>query len=375
MLFDNLIFSICSTFVEILSLCVIMAKNRINYIDALRGFTMIMVVFAHVLTFGFKMNDSFISQLFVTFRMPMFFFISGYIAYKGVERWDGAFYKKMLKKKAIVQIIPATVFWLLFVLWLSNDQMSPWDYIAQRGFIGYWFTYTLLVFFVIYYTISLIANKMPLSVGGRFMDIALVLIALLGIATYIVLTAAVRTLYLYTFSILNACIYFQFFVFGILSRKYLEGFEKMLNKDWVIAGAMVVFVACLFILFHPIIAARTPGILSKLCQREIVRYAGLIIVFAFFFKHASFFNRDNWFVKSLLFVGRRTLDIYLIHFFFMPYDNPIIGLESQMFVIQLLVATALSVVVVAISLAISRIIRMSSFLGHYLLGAKREEKN
>lgn len=352
-----------------------MAKTRINYIDALRGFTMMLVVFAHVLTFGFDMNDSFISQLFVTFRMPMFFFISGYIAYKGIDQWDGAFFKKMLKKKAVVQIIPATVFWLLFVVWLCQGKTTPWEYIAEKGFVGYWFTYTLLVFFVIYYTISLIANRMRPDAGGRFLDFALCVVALVGIVAYIVLTALVKKQFLYAFSFLNVCIYFQFFAFGILCKRHLATFEKMLKKDWLLVSAMVTFVACLFVLFHPRIEPHVPRLLNMLCMREVVRYAGLIIVFAFFFHHASYFNRDNWFVKTLLFVGRRTLDIYLLHFFFMPYRNPIHGLDSQMFVVQLLVATAMSVVVVALCLAISRVIRMSSFLGHYLLGAKRDEKS
>ena len=64
-----------------------MAKVRIHYIDALRGFTMLLVVFAHVLTFGFGMQKSFLSELFITFRMPMFFFISGFIGYKAIDRW------------------------------------------------------------------------------------------------------------------------------------------------------------------------------------------------------------------------------------------------------------------------------------------------
>lgn len=58
--------------------------ERIRYIDALRGFTMLLVVFGHVMmfTFGIGGYNSVIGSFFLTFRMPMFFFISGYIAYK-----------------------------------------------------------------------------------------------------------------------------------------------------------------------------------------------------------------------------------------------------------------------------------------------------
>ena len=42
-------------------------QNRIEYIDALRGFTMILVVFAHVETFMFSIDpgETFISSLFI----------------------------------------------------------------------------------------------------------------------------------------------------------------------------------------------------------------------------------------------------------------------------------------------------------------------
>lgn len=56
-----------------------MIKLRINYIDALRGFTMILVVVGHVIgrSLGLGGYDSVISSIILTFRMPMFFFISG----------------------------------------------------------------------------------------------------------------------------------------------------------------------------------------------------------------------------------------------------------------------------------------------------------
>lgn len=351
-----------------------MAKARIHYIDALRGFTMLLVVFAHVLTFGFDMENSFISQLFVTFRMPMFFFISGYIAYKGIEMWDGAFFSKMIKKKAVVQIIPATVFWLLFVLFICKTT-SPLDYIRDKGFVGYWFTYTLMVFFVIYYIVSLVANKMSAPARDRFFDITLCLVAVAGVGAFMALSGSPRKELYHAFSILNVCNYFQYFVFGLLCKRHQAAFELALRDNRVLVTCMVVFVACLYLLFQPRIAPMAPPLVRKLCMHELVRYSGLIIVFAFFFHNADFFNKDNTVVRCMLFVGRRTLDIYLIHFFLMPFGTDLPTYAwSNVFVVQLFVAVFLSLLVIALCLLISRVIRMSDFLGHYLLGAKRAEK-
>ena len=75
--------------------------QRIGYIDALRGFTMLLVVFSHIETFCYDIpfNESILSSLFITFRMPMFFFISGYIAYKK-ELWNFGTYKKKTYKES-----------------------------------------------------------------------------------------------------------------------------------------------------------------------------------------------------------------------------------------------------------------------------------
>lgn len=58
--------------------------KRIKYIDALRGFTMILVVFAHIEAFSMfgMQHTTFLGSIFQSFRMPLFFFISGYIAFK-----------------------------------------------------------------------------------------------------------------------------------------------------------------------------------------------------------------------------------------------------------------------------------------------------
>ena len=64
-----------------------MATKRLEYIDALRGFTMILVVFAHIINYGYHITDAkaetmdTFNNLFIRFRMPLFFFISGFVLY------------------------------------------------------------------------------------------------------------------------------------------------------------------------------------------------------------------------------------------------------------------------------------------------------
>ena len=61
--------------------------QRIEYIDAMRGFTMIIVVLHHVSLMAFGVDSAF-EKWSYEFRMPLFFFISGFLMYKPLHVWD-----------------------------------------------------------------------------------------------------------------------------------------------------------------------------------------------------------------------------------------------------------------------------------------------
>lgn len=58
-----------------------MIKHRINYIDRIKGFAIFMVVLAHVLLLSFNLGDSLAFRFCASFEMPLFMFVSGFVAY------------------------------------------------------------------------------------------------------------------------------------------------------------------------------------------------------------------------------------------------------------------------------------------------------
>ena len=56
-----------------------MATKRIEYIDAMRGFTMILVVFAHICHFCLDDSRMGYNSVFIIFRLPCFFMLSGWL--------------------------------------------------------------------------------------------------------------------------------------------------------------------------------------------------------------------------------------------------------------------------------------------------------
>ena len=94
-------------------------RNRIGYIDALRGMAMILVVYFHIAAYGFGSYELGYNDIIERFRMPTFFFISGWLFYKAGRIWNGQAILNAIRKKFMIQIIP-TVFFLLLYLTMFN---------------------------------------------------------------------------------------------------------------------------------------------------------------------------------------------------------------------------------------------------------------
>ena len=116
-------------------------------------------------------------------------------------------------------------------------------------------------------------------------------------------------------------------------------------------------------------------IVKSLVRDVIVRYTGIFVVFAFFLSKEEFFKRENWFNKCILFIGRRTLDIYVIHYFLLSSFPQLKSFVQQNIITEISVSFFLTIMVIAVSLVISEVIRCSSFLGHYLFGVKLEKND
>ena len=96
----------------------------------------------------------------------------------------------------------------------------------------------------------------------------------------------------------------------------------------------------------------------------------MIMVFCFFRLSASWLQRIHL-SKPLQYVGTRTLDIYMLHYFFLPrflmsYADQLQAFDSS--VIEFIVILCVSLLVLVVTLLTSYAIRLNHFLGHYLFG-------
>lgn len=131
-------------------------KQRLEWLDAMRGFTMILVVMFHVSTISFGQvdNESASVPFLILFRMPLFFFVSGFLAYKANFEWNARSYVTILWKKVKIQILPTVVFFILMCALRHDDFVFVFfTFLSTTAKGGYWFTWSLLHMFFVYYTI------------------------------------------------------------------------------------------------------------------------------------------------------------------------------------------------------------------------------
>lgn len=327
-------------------------KRRIGYIDALRGFTMILVVVWHILLYS-NINCFPFTNFFSLFRMPLFFFISGFILYKNSHSWTLSNTAKFISKKFLVQIIPTIIFLSAYLFIFSPKTINHFYY-------GYWFTITLFEYFVIYSLFHLLLKNEVISN-------ILLLFCSIFLYTTVYLSSTWAwfniNLYFYDYFVINFE-FFIFFIIGIFAKKHFNKITLLFNNHLVMATS----IALLFI--GAIIY------LNGYC-REVklaLSILGIFSIFYFFMKNGEYMDNSRV-GKTLQFIGRRTLDIYLLHYFFVNgsiswVKNLGINSPTIIFVISILT----SFVIIGICLLISKFLRTNPLLGKILFGAKMPAK-
>ncbi len=333
--------------------------QRIGYIDALRGFTMFLVVLEHVasLCWGIVGKGISIHDYLVQVRMPLFFFISGFVLYKPDVVWNGRHIVGFFKKKIPVQLVSPFIF---FALFLHVKGIPLADGVMDMHKAGYWFTLALLEFFVIYAIVRY-------CVRSRWSAIILVAI---GLVLYWFcwprMTSGNQTVD--NVFLLLSVPHWRFFIFlvlGTLVREHFDQVQRWLDGKWLLPVCIAIY------LIVNIMGDVLP--VKAIPIRLLLSLAGLVVVLAFFRNRQAWFSRDTKLGRTMQYVGRRTLDIYLIHYFLVPTGLSFITVFSDhpMPIIEALASSVIAVAIIAGSLLVSEIIRLSPWLAHWLFGAPK----
>ena len=316
---------------------------------------MILVVFAHVCHFCLGDSKMGYNAVFILFRLPCFFMISGWL----FEPIAQNSFKAVARHKAMVQLLPTFIFLLLLA--------PPPEFFHQLGTLkgGYWFTFALFEYFILYMLIVRISRKW---------SFVMALAIALGTFVYARYYDSIRSLaegwqlYAIDFSgflSITTWRLFLFFYIGAWMRRNFDAFIRWTNKPAIILLVSVVF-------FLIASTSHKDNVWFEMFRYYAGGVTGMWMVFTFFRLSFSWLKKCHV-AKPLQYVGTRTLDIYLLHFFILPrflmvYTGQIKAFESQF--VEFLVILAVSLIVLILCLLASYLIRLNPFLGHYLFGVK-----
>ena len=342
-----------------------MSRKRVDYIDALKGFLILSVVMCHVAGFCIGIQDehsSFLPILF-EFRNPPFFFISGLFAYKIDAVWNGSYCYTIIKSKFISIAWPTILFLaaLLYVHPSYNGHTFLHGNLKDLWF--HWFTLSLFVYFVFYSIIELLLRSLN---NQNFNSIILLfcgtlfylLFSVQSIYSKLPLTDNIKQLLG-----MNYWGFFFFFILGVLARKHYNLFIMLISNNLFMAICILLFF--IFNLFSQPLQNDHFNLF-----RIITYITGIFLVFTFFktYPPKGIINR------IMTFAGKRTLDIYLIHYFFLPlalYENTSFFRDTPMPIIEFAATFSISIAIIAMSLLVSYIIRLSPISAYIVLGSKK----
>ena len=256
--------------------------KRIEFIDAMRGFTMFLVVLMHVAArsfnvYGYSDTPSFHSFFFLV-RMPMFFLISGFVLYKDEVVWNLSQIITFFKKKIPVQLIGPFLF---YIAYLSANHYNFVDSIFRPGKSGYWFTYVLFIYFVFYATVRFFIRNV------RWSNVVLIVLGLCmlpcswpPLKNYLPVPASCLD-----FLSFQHWHFFLFFVLGTIVKKHYDLVQTWLDGKWLLTGSILFFFLVeAFRDFIPI-----EGYIMGLP----LTLTGLVIMFSFFRKKQKLFSHET----------------------------------------------------------------------------------
>lgn len=284
------------------------ATVRLAYIDRLKGLAMLMVVMGHLIIFCGLDYENPIIDTIVLVNMPLFLFLNGLV----VHEMTSAFGRGYLWNKFRQIMIPFLLWGGLITLFkhetYANFLTSYWKF-------GYWYLIVLFEFHAIILAINIATIKIRKYLNEKYLNCSIFLMIVL---VYLLLRLGVRFIPPQISVITDyyqALEYYPYFAFGLIIKQFK--LTKFISKyhSLIIALTLIVSLAG----WYMILNGAEHGL-------TIITVRFMIITLAM----SLFITLDRCDVKQKLAneslsilstIGRHTLAIYMIQFFFFRYIN------------------------------------------------------
>lgn len=278
-----------------------MGRERLAWIDSLKGFTALCVVLGHVLL-GYLQTDTFseyhaaLSVLFdmiYSFHMPLFFFISGYLfksAYITTNpdkiKIDAPRFKKQLVNLIILYCVYSLLLGILKILFSDavNNKVEWKDLLMiwAKPIQLYWYLYVLVFFYLSVFAV--------VKLGFDMHSVLLIACALSVCSEFLP--------DMQWFEINRIVLHGFFFYLGICFDQLERTKPFIICKKTFCCASVPLLVFCLAVRKAP----------CHIPILNVITASGISLIFVDVFRGIK-----NGQTRFLIFCGRYSLSIYLLH--------------------------------------------------------------
>ncbi len=163
------------------------------------------------------------------------------------------------------------------------------------------------------------------------------------------------------FCLLNCGNFYVFFILGVFTAKY-GLLEKVRQANWLFSVCVTGYIV-LFVADMPVHA------LESLNKHIFMPFCMVFVVVTLFMgRH----GKSSWIERVLDYVGKRTLDVYVIHYFFVSHIHlsvPARQLEtSGNEFLTFVLAACLSVIITGVSVGVGNILHQGKWIEKFVYG-------
>lgn len=320
-------------------------KQRVEYIDRLKGFAILCVVIGHFTLWAVGRHNDPLHDFVYLYHMPLFFFLSG-IVISAVPK------PKKVLIKACQFLCPFFLVGGLAYSAYINGNFH--DFIWGQFKYGYWYLQTLTLMYIL----LLPFNWTVFNGGGSRSAILKDIVMAIGVYFFLVIiNGFLSSDYSALTGIGQARLYWPYFILGFFFHKY-QLTKRLMSYNVVMSLAMIfIFPAC--ILYF-----------SGFSHIYNLLSLSFIIVFVYLFKSRE--GETSAIERELARIGRGTLDVYIFHYFVISTVH--LGAfgqwleNSENWLLLGIVNVSVSIIIAYICLGFGKLIRLSNLMDDVVYG-------
>lgn len=326
-----------------------------------------MVVMGHTLIVCMNdMGSCVPARLIAGIHMPLFFFISGWFTAK--VDGNGRLVTPDLKRRFTQLIIPTAVAGCLYFLVLPSLGFSDTEGLSFTKFwlspskMGYWFGICLFEIMLVYTVMLPLLRKIHGAVSTLLLSF--------GICAALLVISSVAKNITEPLEVLETGCYLFPFMTGVVASRHREGFEKLLNNNAVMTISIVVLSVCLWFQTNPVEMRYI--VISRLISHVPLALLAVAVFKPWSDEQYARPQSPGAAVRIWSYLGRNSLGIYLLHYFFLFPMRQVEDFIAPMcpgFVPLVVTAIFSAVLITACVCGIIELLKPSRLLSKILTGA------